>query len=104
MIRDAVTEVEDHAAAVRGHYVRRQNALLIEDAVLSRRIDMRDDIAALEQRENGSQRGIVLADMYHDRQIERRCDLLRAAQGFEVVGTCDILRQARLDADDDIPI
>ena len=52
----------------------------------------------------GAQRRIVLADVDHDRQIERRGRLLGAAQRLEVVGAGDVVRQPRLDADDDVAI
>ncbi len=65
---------------------------------------MGDDVAALEQRENGTQRRIVLADMDHDRKIEGRGRLLRAPQRLEIIGASDVVRQARLDAHDDIAI
>jgi hypothetical protein len=51
-----------------------------------------------------TQRRIILSDMNHDREIEGPCDLLRTAQGFEVVDARHIVRQACLDADDHVPI
>ena len=63
---------------------------------------MRDDVAALEQREDGAHRREILADVDHHRQIERCGRLLRAPQCLEIVGIGDVVRQSRLDADDDI--
>jgi hypothetical protein len=104
MIGDAVAEVEQNAAAARGRHLRDQHALVVEDAVHARRIHVGDDIAALEQRENGTQWRIVLPDMDHDREVERRSRLLCAPQRLEVIGASDVVRQARLDTDDDIAI
>src|SRR3984957_16384686 len=104
MVRDAVAEVEGHAAAMRGCDFRQQDTLIVENSVLTRRVNMRDDVTALEQRQKRAQRRIILAYMDHDRQIEGRCDLLRPAQGFEIVGARDVVREASLDADDNIPI
>ena len=72
MIGDTVAEVEDNAATSRGHDFRQQDAPVIKDAIHPRRVNVCDDIAALEQRKNGAQRRMILADMDHDRQIERR--------------------------------
>jgi hypothetical protein len=63
---------------------------------------MRDNVTAFEQRQNRADRRIILADMDHDRQRPSR--FLRAAQRFEIVGACDAIRQARLDANDDVAI
>ena len=63
-----------------------------------------DKVAALEQRENGAHRRVVLSDMDHHRQIERRRRFLGAPQRLEIVGAGHIVRQARLDANDDIAI
>src|SRR5580693_2804356 len=102
MIGDAVAEVEHNAAAARGHHLWDQHALVVEDAVHARRVHVGDDVAALQQRENGAQRRIVLADMDHDREIEGSSRLLRPPQRLEIIDAGDIVRQARLDADDDI--
>jgi len=45
-----------------------------------------DDVAALEQRENGAHRRKRLANVDHDGEIERGGRLLCAPQRFEVVG------------------
>ncbi len=54
MIGDAVAEIEDDATAARRQHIRQQHALVVEDAVHSRRIHVGDDVAALEQRQNGA--------------------------------------------------
>jgi hypothetical protein len=104
MIGHAVAEVEEDAAAARGHHFGQQNSPVVEDSVHPRRVHMRDDIAALEQRENGAKRRVVLTDVDHDRQIEGCRGLLCPAQRLEVVGTRDVVRQARLYANDDVAI
>ena len=65
---------------------------------------MGDDITALEQRENGAQRRIVLADMNHDRQVERFGRRLSPLQDLEIIGPGDISREARLYASDDVAV
>src|SRR5579872_3546469 len=85
MIRDAIAEIEDDAAAMRGHQFRPQDTLVVQNAVHPGRVDMGDDIAALEQRQNGAQRRVVLPDMDHDRQVERRRRFLGAAQSLKIV-------------------
>ncbi len=78
MIRDPVAEVENDAAAAGGRHVREQPALIVEDAVRRRRVHVGDDIAALEQRQDGAHRRDRLADVDHDRQIEGGGRLLGA--------------------------
>src|SRR5260370_31548966 len=56
-----VAQVKDAAAPRRGRHVREQAALVVEDAVRRRRIHVGDDVAALEQREDGAQRRDRLA-------------------------------------------
>ena len=101
---DAVAEVEDDAAAARRGHVRKQPTLLVENAIGRRRIHVRDDVAALEQRQNRAHRRIILADMNHHRQIEGGSRFLRATQALEIVRFGDVVRHAHLHADDDITV
>src|SRR5262249_4428881 len=59
---------------------------------------------ALEQRQNGAHRRDRLADVDHHRQVERRGRLLRAPQRLEIVAAHDVLREPRLDAEDDVAV
>src|SRR5262249_45605611 len=70
MIERPVAEIENDAASARGCHVREQSALFVEDAVRRRRVHMGDDVAALEQREDGAHRRIRLADVDHHWEIE----------------------------------
>jgi hypothetical protein len=65
---------------------------------------VRDDVAALEQRQDGPHRRVILADMDHHRQVEGRGRLLSAPQCLEIVGAGHIRGQSRLDADHDIAV
>src|SRR5262249_8140379 len=102
MIERSVAEIKNDAAAARGCHVREQSALVVEDAVGRRRVHVGDDVAALEQREDGAHRRIRLANVDHHREIEGGGRLLRAPQRFEIVGVGHVFRQPRLDADDHV--
>src|SRR6266487_3209176 len=80
-----VADVEPQAAAASGKHFRQQAAIVVEDAVRRRRIHVRDDVAALEQREDFGQRRVRLSQMDHDRQIERLRYRLRTPERFEIV-------------------
>src|SRR5262249_10236177 len=69
-----------------------------------RSVHMRDNVAALEQRENGAHWRDRLANVDHHGQIKRCGCLLRTAQSLKIVGAGDVLRQPRLDPDNDIAI
>ena len=101
VIHAAVPEVEPDPALTRIGDGRQQFALRVEDAVRRRRVHVRDDVARLEEREDVGQRRFGLSHVNHDRYAQRAGDRLRAPQRFEVVLARDVLRQPRLDADDD---
>ena len=65
---------------------------VVENAVRRRRVHMGDDIAALEQRQDGAHRRVGLADVDHDRQVEGRRRLLGAPQRLEIVAAGHVIR------------
>jgi hypothetical protein len=75
---------------------------VVENAVGRWRIHVGDDVAALEQRQDGSHRRVILADMDHHWQIEGRSRLLGTSQRLEIVGSSDVGRKPRLDPYDDV--
>ena len=99
-----VAEIAPDAAATDRQDLRQHATSVVEHTIGRGRIHVGDDVAALEKGENGAQRRIVLPHMDHDREVERRGRLLRAPQRLEVIGAGDVVRQARLDAHDDIAI
>ena len=86
MIENPVAEIENDAPSARGRHVREQSALVVEDAIRRRRVHVGDDIAALEQREDGAHRRKRLANVDHHREIEGGGRLLSAPERFEIVG------------------
>jgi hypothetical protein len=75
---------------------------LVEDAVRRWRVQVRDDIARLEQREEVRQRRHGIAHVNHHRQLQRRSDRLRPPQRFHVVLAGYRARQPRLHANDEV--
>ena len=104
VVGHAVAEVEPDAAAARRQHVRQHAAVVVDNAVRRRREHVGDDVAALEQREDRTHRRDRLTDVDHHRQIEGRGHFLGAPQHLEIVGAGDVVRQPRLDADDDVAV
>jgi hypothetical protein len=84
---EAVAKVKN----ARGSHFRDEAPLLVENAVRRRCVHVRNDVAPLEQWENGAHRRNRLADVDHHRQIERRGRLLRTTQSLKIVGAGDIM-------------
>ena len=99
VIGDPVAEVEPDAAAAGREHLRQHPAALVENAVRRRRIHVRDDVAALEHREDAAHRREGLTHMDHHRQIEGRGGFLGAPERLEIAGAGHVVGQPCLDAD-----
>jgi hypothetical protein len=92
VVGDTVAEIKENSASARRGHVCEQVALVVENAVHSGSVHMSDYVSALEQRENRAHRRVILADVDHYGQVERRGSLLGAPQSLKIICAGNVVR------------
>jgi len=99
-----VAEIAPDAAATDRQDLRQHATSVVEHTIGRGRIHVGDDVAALEQGQDGPPQRDRLPDVDHHRQLERCRRLLHPPQRLELPATSDVLRQSCRDPDDAVAV
>ena len=100
----AVADVEPDTSLPGGCDRGEQSPAVVEDAVWRWRVHVGDDVAPLQQREDGGQWRGRLTDVHHHGEVERLDGGPRATHRFKILIAHDGPRETRFHADDDIAV